>query len=273
MTGPAKLLVFTDLHLLDPGEMIIGLDPSARFVEGLAHALAQHPDAKRLILLGDLTHHGRSSQYAQLEQLLQDVPVPISFLMGNHDNRAVFLKRFPDAETTSRGHVQQMVDLGETCLITLDSLEPTSLPHHSGFLCPDRLEWLERALTWADGRQVLLAIHHPPVMTGFAGMDRIALQNREALREMLLGYAGDVHVICGHVHRTISGRSDGLSFTCFKSPCHQQPMVLGAAETDHSVDEPGAYGIVLCGPEGIVVHSEDFGPATAATPLRDPFSG
>jgi len=273
-TQAAKILVFTDLHLLDDGEHIVGLDPAARFAEGLAHAVSQHPDAVRLVLMGDLTHHGRTAQYAQLRHLMRDVPMPVSYMMGNHDNREVFLKQFPEVETTSQGYVQQLIDLGSTsCLITLDTLDPKSDPQHSGRLCSDRLAWLERALTWADGRQVLLAMHHPPVMTGFAGMDSIALQSPETLRNMLRAYEGDVHVIFGHVHRTISGRSNGLSFTCFKSPCHQQPRVLGAAETDQSVDEPGAYGIVLCGPEGIVVHSEDFAPAAAATPLRDPFSG
>ena len=272
MDDITKLLVFTDLHLLGEGETIIGLDPSARFAEGLAHALAQHPDAARLVLMGDLTHHGRTIQYAELERLLQGVPLPITYMLGNHDNRRVFHTRFPQAEVTAQGHVQQMVDIGSACLITLDTLDPESEPHHAGLLCADQLEWLERALAWADGRNVVVAMHHPPVMTGFPGMDRIALQQPEILQAILGGYKGMLHVICGHVHRTISGRSRGLSFTCFKSPCHQQPMTLGAAETDHSVDEPGAYGILLCSPDGIIAHTEDFGPAAAATPLRDPSS-
>ncbi|MEM9582675.1 MAG: metallophosphoesterase [Pseudomonadota bacterium] len=271
--APRKLLVFTDLHLVNEGEQIIGIDPFMRFAEGLHHALSQHPDAVGILIMGDLTHQGRTAQFQRLKAKLDGLPLPVTLMLGNHDNRAVFRKVFPDAPVTSAGHVQTMQELGDTVLITLDTMDATVTPAHSGILCADRLAWLERALTWADGRQALVAMHHPPVMTGFPGMDGIALQNPEPFRQMLRTYPGPVHVLCGHVHRTISGCAAGLPFTILKSTCHQQPMMLGAADTDHSVDEPGAYGIVLAGPDGIIVHSEDFATAAAATPLRDPFSG
>ncbi len=268
----SKLLVFTDLHLVSDGVDIIGLDPEARFREGLGHALAQHPDAARLVMMGDLTHHGRTAQYERLRAIMADVAMPVTYMMGNHDNRAVFRKVFPEAATSAGGFVQEMVDLDDTCLIALDTSEVRPDPHHSGRLCQDRLDWLTQALTWANGRQVVVAMHHPPLMTGFAAMDGIALQDPEPFREILRSYPGHVHLLCGHVHRTISGRAHGLSFSLFKSPCHQQPMGFGVAGTEHSVDEPGAYGIVLCGPDGIIVHSEDFAIAAASTPSRDGYS-
>lgn len=268
----SKLLVFTDLHLVSEGDDIIGLDPAARFREGLEHALAQHPDAVRLVIMGDLAHHGRTAQYKRLNALMANVAMPVTYMMGNHDNRDVFRKVFPEAEATTGGYLQQMVDLGDTCLIALDTNERKPVPQHSGRLCAERLAWLEHALAWANGRQVVVAMHHPPLKTGFVGMDGIALQDPAPFRDMLKAYPGEVHLLCGHVHRTVSGRAHGLSFTLFKSPCHQQPMTLALDGTEHSVDEPGAYGIVLCGPDGIIVHSEDFATAAAATPLRDGYS-
>lgn len=268
---PCKLLVFSDIHIVSPGENIIGLSPSERFATGLAHALAHHPDADHLVVLGDLVHHGRSAEYRELARLLADVEIPISFLMGNHDNREVFKTLFK-TEVTAGGFVQQMVDLGQVCLITLDSLDPTSEPHHAGRLCAERLTWLERALTWASGKPVLLAIHHPPFATGFPGMDRIALQNPEPLRALLRDYPGPLHILIGHVHRTISGIAYDLPFTVFKSTCHQHPMSLSETKTDSSVNEPGAYGIVLGTRDALLVHSEDFEIAAAAMPSRDPTS-
>jgi len=192
-------------------------------------------------------------------------------MLGNHDNRHVFLREFPDAAQTQDGHVQEMVDLGASVLITLDTFDPNPQPRHSGRLCDARQAWLARAFSWADGRPVLIALHHPPVMTGFSGMDAIALnaQDAGALRGMVSGYGGEVHLICGHVHRTISGREKGLSYTILKSPCHQQPMTLGVAGSEQSVDEPGAYGIVLASEDGFIVHSEDFAIAQAASVMRD----
>jgi 3',5'-cyclic AMP phosphodiesterase CpdA len=267
-----KLLVFTDLHIIEAGQDIIGLDPAMRFAEGLAHALAHHPDASGLVLMGDLTHHGRPAQYERLIDILAPVKIPITYLLGNHDDRAMFRKLFPEASVTSSGHVQRMQDFGELVLITLDTTDPDVDPPHSGIFCHDRLAWLEHSLAKARGKPVIVAMHHPPVMTGFTGMDRIALQNPAPLRALLRAYDGPLHLLCGHVHRTISGLAHGLPFTIFKSPCHQQPMTLGVGGTDQSVDEAGAYGIVLAGPEGIVVHSEDFASAATATPKRDPGS-
>ena len=43
-----KIIVFTDIHILPEGGTIIGLDPAARFAQGLAHALDRHPDADRI---------------------------------------------------------------------------------------------------------------------------------------------------------------------------------------------------------------------------------
>lgn len=269
MDDRVKLLVFSDLHLLEEGGEIIGLDPFAQFSDGLKHALALHPDASRVVLLGDLTHHGRPAQYEQLRRALDQLALPVSYMLGNHDNRAQFRDAFPEAEATSAGHIQQMVDLGPACLITLDTLDDHPDPVHSGRLCADRLVWLERALVGAAGRPVIVALHHPPFATGFTGMDAIALQEPTPFLARLRAYPGRVQLLCGHIHRTISGHVHGLPFSVFKSPCHQMPMRLGDEGSAHSVAEPGAYGIVLAGPDSVVVHSEDFAIAASACARED----
>ncbi len=264
-----KFLVFSDLHLVEDGGDIIGLDPLLQFCEGLAHAMSLHPDASRLVLLGDLTHHGRVAQYERLRAALDGLTLPVSFLLGNHDMRANFCSVFPQAEVTAQGHVQQMVEIGPACLISLDTLDDDPRPLHSGRLDPARLIWLEDALAQAAGRPVCLALHHPPFATGFTGMDAIALQEPGPLLALLHAYPGPVQMLCGHVHRTISGHVGGLPFSVFKSPCHQMPMRLGEEGSAHSVAEPGAYGIVLVSRDAVVVHSEDFTIAAAATPTGD----
>ena len=67
-----------------------------------------------------------------------------------------------------------------------------------------------------------------------------------------------VHIVAGHVHRTISGMWEGVPYTIFKSPCHQQPLDFSIANSSLAVDEPGAYGLLLFDGENLVIHSEDF---------------
>lgn len=259
-----KFLVFTDLHITRAGDDIIGLDPLARFEDGLRHALANHGDADRIVITGDLTHDGHPEQYERLKSVMDNVDLPVTYLMGNHDHRDDFCAAFGSSLRSETGFIQSVERYEHITLIALDTLDETADPAHSGRLCADRLAWLETQLEHSHGGPIILALHHPPFDTGFAGMDRIALQNASELFALLNRFPNTVQIIAGHIHRTISGSIAGIPVSIFKSPCHQMPMMLGRAGSAHSVDEPGAYGIVLAGPDGIIIHTEDFAIAQAA---------
>ena len=262
-----KLLVFTDLHMLPEGHTIIGLDPEARLAQGLAHAARVHPDADRVIVTGDLTHFGDEESYRRLKRVLDGYPIPVSMTIGNHDDRSAFRSVFADVPVDDHGFVQTVIDYPDVRCLVLDTgigLSRDHADHAKGMLCPARLAWLERELIRAGDKPVLIFLHHPPHDTGFAGMDAIKLINGEALYDLLVRFANVRHVIAGHVHRTISGSHRGIPFSVFKSPLHQQPMPFGIDDTSSSVDEPGAYGILLVTPDGLLVHTEDFDVAERA---------
>ncbi|MEM9434433.1 MAG: phosphodiesterase [Pseudomonadota bacterium] len=260
MSKFSKLLIFSDLHICASGETIIGLDPEVKLRQALAHATARHGDADHVVFLGDLTHHGRLEEFQLLRDILSSLDLPTTFLVGNHDRRERFLEVFGEAPTTASGHVQTSVKLGHTTLITLDTLDGPPYPagHHSGRLCEHRLGWLEAELDRAQPGPVLLAMHHPPVETGFEGMDAIRLKDDAAFWNVIAACESPVHLLCGHVHRTISGQARGVPFTILKSTCHQMPMTLQRSSSGSSVDEPGAYGIALLHRDQIILHTEDF---------------
>jgi len=253
-----KIIVFTDIHLVPEGETIIGIDPFARFMQGLAHAIDHHPDAARVVLCGDLTHNAAPQEYARLRSALDTCPLPVSLMLGNHDRRAPFLAAFPEAARMATGHVQHVTDLPGYRLVSLDTLNEDSADTHSGWLCAARMDWLDTALAGAGGRRVIVFTHHPPIETGFRGMDWIGLKNRADLVARL-GAAGNVaQIVSGHIHRTIQGSAAGIPVAILKSPCHQMPMALGFQDPALSVAEPGAYGLLLLTDDGVIVHSEDF---------------
>ncbi|MBS9716896.1 phosphodiesterase [Pseudohalocynthiibacter aestuariivivens] len=267
-----KLLIFTDIHISDLGKTIIDLDPLERFQTGLSHAIQTHPDTTRIIITGDLAHNGEIAEYQRLSNALKNLPVPVTLMIGNHDNRDNFLSVFPETKCTESGHVQEMLELGDTCLITLDTVDAPPYPkgRHAGHLCGARLAWLETALTRANGRRVLIFTHHPPFRVGFPAMDEIRLRNDTALMALLQRFPNVRHLFAGHVHRTISGNIGGLGFTVFKSPCHQMPMDLTGRDGSLSTDEPGAYGIVLLSADNVVAHTEDFEQARGPHPQLQP---
>ncbi|QRM54073.1 phosphodiesterase [Sinorhizobium sp. BG8] len=256
-----KLIVFTDLHMTPEGTTIIGLDPYARLNSGIEHVNRYHADADLVIVTGDLTHRAEAASYLRLKALLARLAPPLAVTIGNHDNRETFLHHFDQVEPDANGFVQRSIDFPDCRVLLLDTLfaPPYEYPmSHAGFLCERRLAWLDNALGTAAGKPVLIFMHHPPHRTGFVGMDAIRLGNERQFYDIVLRHGNVRHIFAGHVHRTIGGSHRGIPFSIFKSPCHQQPMPFESPNPSLSVDEPGAYGIVVLTDHGLQVHTEDY---------------
>ena len=255
-----KLILITDLHITSEGDRIIGLDPVARLTSVLDAATTDHPDACAIVMMGDLTHHGRPDQYARLAQVLDRYDLPVIPMLGNHDRRDAFREVFCSAPRDDAGFVQSVFDLDHHRIITLDTLDGPPYPrgHHAGRLCPDRLAWLDAALLGAGDKSIVVIAHHPPFDTGIVGMDDIKLANGRDLLSRLAAVP-TAHLICGHIHRTISGKTNGVSWTMLKSTCHQGVLDLTEPDSSLSVDEPAAYGLAILTPSSIAIHSQDVG--------------
>ena len=65
------------------------------------------------------------------------------------------------------------------------------------------------ALARAQGAPVLLALHHPPFSCGIRFMDDIGLTNQQDFTDAVRGYAGELRIVCGHIHammiQTVAG--------------------------------------------------------------------
>jgi 3',5'-cyclic-AMP phosphodiesterase len=256
-----KLIVLSDLHVLPTGNRIIGIDPLQRLRDAIGHINRWHSDADLVAILGDLVHDGGAGSYAALRGALSALAVPVQLILGNHDWRSLFRAEFPGVPIDENGYVQARVDIGHHTLLMLDTLNEGE---ECGDLCSIRLAWLDAQLQAAHTRPVLLFLHHPPMATGFPGMDAVRLARPNALLEVIRRHANVRHIFAAHIHRTISGSWCGIPFSIFKSPVHQQPMDLVARDSTLSVAEPAAYGIVLLGAEDIIVHTDDFEIAQVA---------
>ena len=260
-----KVLVMTGIHITKEGRKIIGLDPMERLKAALNHALEAHPDAACLVITGDLTHHGIRDQYQRLKSALDEVPIPVHLTLGNHDFRDQFVANFPNVPRDPNGFVQSSVRVGDHKLILLDTHDPKVEPFHGGHICEQRLDWLKAQLEGEAANSCILMMHHPPFETGFPGMDIIGLSNRDALNQIIADSAAVAMSISGHIHRTIWGIAGGKPSANLKSTCHQMPLELKDEDSSLSIDEPGAYGVLLLGNDGIVLINEDFGLDSQST--------
>ncbi|MEL6793449.1 MAG: phosphodiesterase, partial [Pseudomonadota bacterium] len=208
-----RFLQITDTHFVPAGETLYDLDPQARLARLLELAARDHPDAAFILITGDLAHHGEVAAYEALRETLAASQRPVHLMMGNHDSRAPFNKVFTEAERMEGGFVQFEIASDDASLLCLDTLRDVP-GEHAGELCEARLAWLDdRLATLPQGRDWLLALHHPPLTLGLPNMDDIALTPRwsEALWEVI-AERPPAAILCGHVHRPIHGTWRGVPF-------------------------------------------------------------
>jgi len=218
-------------------------------------------DTDLVIFCGDLTDKGDVVSYKMLKSRLNDLNMPYKLLLGNHDNRENFLTVFGEEQVDENGFVQQVIDLGTMRLILLDTLNgpPYEYPiSHMGKLCEMRLAWLDGQLASADEKDCVIFMHHPPHNTGFVAMDTIKLIDGEDFYEVVKKHNNVSQLICGHVHRTISGHHKGIPFAVFKSTVGQMPMLFDTMDFHMEVNEPSSYGIIFAEKDSVLVQSEDF---------------
>ncbi|TIT69552.1 MAG: phosphodiesterase, partial [Mesorhizobium sp.] len=117
-----KIIQLSDPHLMAPGGRLHGSDPLARLEACLADIGRNHADADLVVVSGDLTNDGERAAYAALRQTLAGFVPPCRLMLGNPDDRALFLEMFPEAPA-GRGFVQSVFDGSDGRLILLDTLD------------------------------------------------------------------------------------------------------------------------------------------------------
>jgi 3',5'-cyclic AMP phosphodiesterase CpdA len=80
--------------------------------------------------------------------------------------------------------------------------------HHRGRLDAESLGWLEHQLTSFPDTPTVLAMHHPPLLTGFPAWDRLALaaHSRHQLAQTLNRHPQVKHVLGARLHRPLVGQ-------------------------------------------------------------------
>src|SRR5207248_403072 len=104
-----------------------------------------------------------------------------------------------------------------------------------------RLEWLDTTLAAAPRTPTLLALHHPPLLTGIPAFDAIGLAaaDRRALATVVEAHPQVRRIVAGHVHLAISAELGGRSVLAAPSTYVQARLDFAAEEIELSDDPPG----------------------------------
>lgn len=245
----------TDLHLRPSGLTCYRVsDTNMRAERAVKALLALEPRPDAVVVTGDLTDNNDPREYAQARRMLSKLPMPVYLLPGNHDQsdgmKAAF-SDYPGIRDTVSGKIYYAADIGSLRLIALDSNVPGK-PH--GHLGQEQLDWLSRTLSESD-KPTILAIHHPPCLTGIPHMDGIGLADGEALADVVRPHAHVERIICGHVHRPLVTSFAGKIMTLAPSTAHQLVLEFSEDAPGQFNFEPAAYFIHRHTPAtGLVSH-------------------
>lgn len=220
------LAQITDPHIKAGGKLAYGkVDTVAYLKAAIDHINNVRPAVDAVLVTGDLTDMGTPAEFETLRPLLDALTMPWYPIPGNHDARENFRAAFEDlpAIKSCGSFIQYVVEDFPLRLIGLDTVV-NEQPH--GFLCAERLDWLEKTLLEDPDKPTLLFLHHPPFKTGITHMDVQNLTNGEDLFALLKNHLQVKHIACGHVHRAIETTINGIGVSIAPNAAHAVTLDL-----------------------------------------------
>lgn len=211
----ALVIQITDSHLFaDPTASLLGVVTQDSLTAVVEQIGQEQPAVDLLLATGDISQDGSSASYQAFLEQTQKIAAPLAWIPGNHDERLV---QQQVASSTDAG--QQVLDqLPHWRVIMLDTSVAGQV---HGQLAADQLQLLKQALDTSGERHVLLCLHHPPVPSGCAWLDRISLTNADELFACLAGYPQVKAVLCGHIHQEVDVMHQGIRVMASPSTCIQ----------------------------------------------------
>jgi Icc protein len=269
----------TDLHVRPLGLAANRVSETNMLTERALRVVARFdPRPDVVVITGDLTESGLSTEYANLSAMLRrTLSMPVYVIPGNHDQRDNFrssLAHLPGV-TSDPGFVQYAVEDHPVRLVMLDTLVPGA---NHGELSGAQLEWLDRTLAARPAQPTVVGMHHPPFATGIPHMDKIALLNAGTFRSVIARHRQVERIVCGHHHRPIVGQCAHAIVSISPSVAHQVELTFDPADPGAFNFEPPAFQLHMwqdkTGFVSHTVYTESYGgPYRFLTPADHPGAG
>jgi len=256
----------TDLHVRPRGVLAYGgLDTTAMLGRAMAAIAVLDPAPDCVIATGDLADCGLADEYRVLDEIFAQLSMPVFVIPGNHDRRDAMRAalsgrhRYLDQD---RNFLHYAIDDFPVRLIALDTVVPGD---DGGQICAAREAWFARTLDASKGKPTLVVMHHPPFLTGVAGMDPSMCRTAPSFAALIARHPEIERVVAGHYHRPIVVRWAGTVGFVAPSTAHQVALDLRRGQPNRFNHETPGFALhVYDANVGMVSHVVpigDFGPS------------
>ena len=138
------------------------------------------------VVAGDLTDFGTAEEYQRFRKIMKPLAIPYRVIPGNHDDVTKMRASFADQDWMPRsGAINWDAEFSDLALIGLDT-NVKGAAH--GHLTDTTLDYLKDTLATLSKKPVIVAIHHPPILTGIEKMDIQNLRDSRKLQTILSEY-------------------------------------------------------------------------------------
>ena len=239
MKATPYFIQVSDTHLVaDTSMESYGVNPHENLERIVTHISHLNPPPAFVMFTGDLISDDDPQSYRHLKLLVDRLPSPAYFAMGNHDLRRPFRHVVLGHEAPGAEPYCYAFDVAGYHFVVLDSLVEGQV---AGALDPTQLVWLDTTLTNRPQQQTVVFMHHPPIPTGVDWLDAYAFENGDDLLDILASHRQVQRVFFGHVHMPIQITKRGVQFTSVPSSAYQFGDTVTAPKV--CPGSPG-YGVV-----------------------------
>ena len=210
-----RLVQITDCHIqAGVQDRLKGMNTRASLGAICQSIVADNDNLDLLLATGDLSQDGSVASYECLAQQLSELRLPVFWLPGNHDDPSVMHEQLDNGQLSAT----KQVLIGNWLIVLLDSTIKGEL---AGNVSPEQLDFLQRSLREHPQHHALVCLHHQARPAGSAWIDRLGLQQPQALQAAIKSQQNVRAVLWGHVHQQSHHHRDGIEWLSSPSTCVQ----------------------------------------------------
>ena len=229
-------------HLSDPHLKLgpLGAEPAGRLRHALGRVLALDPQPDCVVITGDLVQHGDPAEYRVLAELIENFPLPLHLVAGNHDSTAELVRCFGGTRhLNGQDRAHYAVDYPEASVVVLNSAKQDD--RFAGRLGAEQLAWLDSTLAASAGKPALVCLHHPPLPVGIPYLDGMRLEDEAPFADVISRHPRVVRVLAGHLHRPVTAAFAATILTVAPSTYQQSELCLRPDRMIGYLDEPTGF--------------------------------
>jgi len=229
----------SDFHICSNGKFAYEVSDTVKGLKNfIKHINKLSFSIDLLCITGDLSDDGTISSYEIVKKSLSVLTIPYYIIPGNHDNKKNMASVFNEHKYLKNyidNRIFHSFTINNIKIILLDSVSPGD-PH--GSLTDGILKAMEDELD--TNKNSLVFLHQPPFPSGIGFMDNQPYFNRDKLLNILRKAENLLLVGCGHIHRAMFSRKDGVNFSLAPSIAMQLDLNLNdTAPGDFVLETPG----------------------------------